>query len=390
VCEPPPSLVAASPDWSPATRLFIGWPSRPDVWRDDAAPARAALNAFARAAAAHVPVTVVADTRFRAYHMATDEFGDGEFAGGPGVSVLGVDMDDCWLRDTGPIYRFYRSATRGEVVEAVSYDFNAWGGVAEGCYSDFERDRGVGRALARAGELACMRPEHVLEGGSVSCDGRGTLVTTEECLLHGNRNKGVTKEMLESSFRSHLGVSTVIWLPFGVAGDDDTNGHVDNMCVFIGPGHVVLHWADAADDPEQHRRSSAALRILQSAQDADGNALTIHLVRAPQVPIIRSAQEANGVARNAAASANSAKRRPAGEKLAASYINFIFAGNTVLVPGFGASAADDERARREIEAAVQAAQRPFGRTFTAISIPAREFILSGGNMHCLTVSQPRG
>lgn len=384
-------VLAAAPDWAPMRCIFVGWPSRPDVWRDAATPSRTALSPLIRAASRYVSVVVVADSRYGGLAEVERRLDADGLSGVANVSVMGVDMDDCWLRDTGPIFRTRICRSSGaasvHVVEAVSFDFNAWGGEAGGCYSNYARDRGVGRSLARATGLTCIRSNLVLEGGSISCDGMGTLITTEECLLYGNRNKGVPKEALHAAFAETLGVSTVIWLPFGVGRDEDTNGHVDNMCVFAGPGHVVLHWADAADDEDQHRRSLAALQVLQSARDASGERLVIHRVHAPRVPILRTTKEANGVIAEESG-AVSAKQRGAGERLAASYVNFVFVGDAVLVPIFGACANDDERGLREVEDAIQCAQKQFGKRLTAIAVPAREFVLSGGGMHCMTVAQP--
>lgn len=382
-----PAARAAAADWAPAARLFVGVPARGDVWRCGGAPARHALRALVAAAAPAVPVALVADAAegdggggVLAAEEAEAAAAEARAAGGR-AAVVCVAMDDCWLRDTGPVYCRGRAG-----VEAVSFNFNAWGGAVDGCYSEFGRDRGVGRALASEGGVRCVRRELVLEGGSISCDGEGTLITTEECLLHGHRNAGVTKHALETEFRDVLGVTAVLWLPFGVARDSDTSGHVDNMCVFVGPGHVALHWAHAADDAEQHRRSAAALRVLESATDARGRALTVHLVHAPRVPVVRSADEAAGVAGGSCAAA---KPRRAGERLAASYVNFVFAGDAVLVPSFGVSASDDARALREVGAAVRLAHKHVGRRFEVAAVPAREFVLAGGGLHCMTVAEPR-
>jgi agmatine deiminase len=344
----------------------------------------------------HVNVVVVADGRRGAYAAAVKEFCREAEAGRPAVEVLSVDMDDCWLRDTGPVYTFCAPAGEGRggsSVVAVSFDFNSWGGAAGGCYSDYERDRRVGGALARFGGLECARPPLVLEGGSISCDGRGTLLTTEECLLRGNRNAGATRESLEAALRDAVGATRVIWLPDGVAGDDDTNGHVDNMCVFVASGRVILHWAEAADDAEQHARSAAALAVLETSTDADGMRIRVHKVHAPTVAVVRSAEEAGGVEAGGDGGGGGgdwvvAKARSAGEKLAASYINLVFAGDAVLTPAFGVCAADDERAVAEIQAAVAGTRTASGLPRKVIGVPSREIMLAGGGVHCLTVSEP--
>lgn len=401
-----PAAPCAVADWSPVRVLYIGWPSRPDVWRSGAGPARASLGLFARAAAAHVSVVVVADSRGNAFASAEAEFVGEALEGRPAIQVMAVDMDDCWLRDTGPIFCLRSAGVSGLgrregkggadrfdslAIVAVSFDFNAWGGSEGGCYSDFQRDKGVGRALARLGGLHCSQPSFVLEGGSISCDGLGTILTTDECLIDGNRNRGVDRATAEKVLAAEVGARKVIWLPFGAARDDDTNGHVDNMCVFLAPGHVLLHWADAMDDAEQHRRSALALKILQASVDARGEALRVHKVTAPKVAVVRSAEESAGVSDGGVLGGNvSAKARVAGERLAASYVNVVFAEDALLVPSFGVCDEDDARARSDIEIALASA-RSSGVAHslrTVVQVAAREFVLAGGGLHCLSTAEP--
>lgn len=129
----------------------------------------------------------------------------------------------------------------------------------------------------------------ILEGGSISFDGEGTLLTTEECLLNPNRNPNMTKAEIEAELKRGLGVEKVIWLPKGLFGDVDTNGHVDNFCVFARPGEVLLSWTDDEKDP-QYPISQEAFKLLEEATDAKGRHLKIHKLAIPS-DIIRTAEE---------------------------------------------------------------------------------------------------
>lgn len=319
------------------------------------------MVAFVLAAAPHVKCVVVASPASAASAASALA----------GVEVLSVEMDDCWVRDTGPVFCLQRGA-----VVAVCFDFNGWGG---GVYDRVASDRLVGGAIAAHAGVGLREGGIVLEGGSVSSDGTD-VVTTEECLLFGRRNDGMTRERAEDVIRARLGARRVLWLENGAVGDEETNGHVDNMCVFIARGHVVLLWADAGEsgDSEQHRRSAAAERVLLE------EGICVHRVHATE-SVVRTTEEAQGVEKG-----KGAKQRPAGERLAASYVNFVFADDVIFVPRFGVEGAD-ERALEEIREAVRiAAVDTGGVARKVIGVDAREFVLAGGGMHCLTLGVPAG
>ncbi len=119
-------------------------------------------------------------------------------------------------------------------------------------------------------------PDLILEPGSIHVDGEGTCLTTEECLL--KRNNNLSKQYVEMKLKQYLGVKKVIWLKRGLVGDTDTDGHVDNLCCFVSPGRVALHWVDDPLDP-QHARSVAALSLLEGAVDAQGRRISVCKVR---------------------------------------------------------------------------------------------------------------
>eukprot|EP00455_Lapot_gusevi_P020596 TRINITY_DN217_c0_g1_i2.p1 TRINITY_DN217_c0_g1~~TRINITY_DN217_c0_g1_i2.p1 ORF type:complete len:212 (+),score=76.87 TRINITY_DN217_c0_g1_i2:40-675(+) len=209
-----------------------------------------------------------------------------------------------------------------------------------------------------------------MEGGSIHVDGEGTLLTTEECLLNPNRNPNLSREQIEQYLKDYLAITKVIWLPNGLVGDEDTNGHVDNIACFARPGEVVLAWCDDPSNP-QHAISVRALEILQQATDAKGRSLTIHKLHIPR-PIVLGEEECKGLVAGD-------HQRVAGTVMAASYVNFYIANKAIIVPAFGDDIYDAQ--------AVQTLQRVFPH-HTIRSVQTRDIILGGGNIHCITQQQP--
>jgi agmatine deiminase len=215
------------------------------------------------------------------------------------------------------------------------------------------------------------RAPFILEGGAIHVDGQGTLLTTEECLLNPNRNPSLRRGQIESLLERYLGVREVIWLGRGVF-NDETDGHVDNLCCFVRPAEVVLTWSDDPEDP-QYDISRAAFEVLVHARDARGRRLKIHKLLQPG-PLHMTEAEAAGIERS-----GDCKPRLAGERLAASYVNFYLANRQVLMPLLDART---DRAARATLVGLFPRRKVVG-------VPAREILLGGGNIHCITQQQPR-
>lgn len=213
----------------------------------------------------------------------------------------------------------------------------------------------------------------ILEGGSISFDGEGTLLTTEECLLNPNRNPNMTKAEIEAELKRGLGVEKVIWLPKGLFGDVDTNGHVDNFCVFARPGEVLLSWTDDEKDP-QYPISQEAFKLLEEATDAKGRHLKIHKLAIPS-DIIRTAEEFGGLVQE-----EGTIEREENQRLPASYVNFYFANGAIISPCFGVK--EDAMAEKVFKEVFPERE--------VVMVPTREVILGGGNIHCITQQQPKG
>lgn len=334
------------------------WPERPSNWRLGAKPAQAAFAAVATAIATGEPVTVgVSRAQYiNARSMLPDA-----------VRVVEISSDDAWMRDVGPTFVVN---DQGQM-RGVDWIFNAWGGLTSGLYFPWEADDLVARKVLEIERCDRYRAPLVLEGGAIHVDGQGTLITTEECLLNPNRNPSLDKGQLEILLHEYLGVTSVIWLGKGVV-DDETSGHVDNLCCFVRPGEVALTWTNDRRDP-QYEVSRDAYERLQSARDAKGRKLKIHKLPMPG-PLYRTAEESQGVD---AVDAGFPTRR-AGERLAASYVNFYIANSTIVMPLLDPKT--DRVAARTLQSLF-----PDRRV---IGVQAREILLGGGNIHCITQQVP--
>jgi agmatine deiminase len=341
----------------PHDGCWMAWPERPDNWRLGAGPAQEAFAAVAEAIAVAEPVTMaVSDAQFERCRAALS----------PAVRVVEASTDDAWLRDTGPTFVVDGGGRR----RGVDWRFNAWGGREGGLYASWERDDRLAAKVLEVEGLDRYRAPLVLEGGSIHVDGEGTVLTTEECLLNPNRNPELSRGQVERALCEYLGAEKVVWLGRGVY-EDETDGHVDNLACFARPGVVLLTWSEDAADPQQ-AISGDALARLEAAVDARGRRFEVMRIPSPG-PLTTSAEEAAGVE-----AAPGTRPRRAGDRLAASYVNFYLANSRLIMPLL------DER--RDDEAA-----EILGRCFPdreVVGVPAREILLGGGNVHCVTQQVP--
>lgn len=286
------------------------------------------------------------------------------------TELLTLPQNDAWARDTLPTF-----VKNGSMVRGVCWRFNAWGGSFDGLYTDYAEDDALAEAFCRE---MWMYPyvlrDFVLEGGSVHTDGAGTLLVTESCLLSPGRNPHLSKEQIGQVLCEQLGAEKVLWLPRGIWGDE-TNEHVDNVCAFLRPGEVVLAWTDEKNDP-QYALSAADLDYLHSVTDAKGRALTVHKLPIPAHPVCITQHDLDGFT-----FAPGEDVREVGERLAASYVNFYFTNHSILLPQFGGENA-------ESDALAVSLMQEWCPNRRVIPIPARELIVGGGNIHCLTQQLP--
>lgn len=282
------------------------------------------------------------------------------------VRVIEMESDDSWARDVAPTF-----ITNGKTIRGIDWGFNAWGGLVDGLYFPWDKDNKMARKLCDMLDVDSYdKRNFILEGGSIHTDGEGTLITTEACLLSRGRNPDMTKEEIEETLKNTLGIKKVIWLKSGIY-NDETNEHIDNICAFTSPGEVVLAWTDDKNDA-QYEMSKSCLDILENSTDAKGRKIRVHKLPLPK-PVMISEKECEGLD-----DMNGEPTRTPNERLAASYVNFYISNSHIVCPQFG----DDNDKQ-----ALEILQKLFP-TREVVGIYARDILIGGGNIHCITQQIP--
>lgn len=335
------------------------WPMRTDNWRNGAKPAQLVFANLANKIQAYEQVFVgVSSSQYEnARYMLADD-----------IRVIELANDDSWVRDNGPTFITNDQGS----IRAINWGFNAWGGLVDGLYYPWNQDELVASKFCEVlGVKYYDFEEFILEGGSIHVDGEGTLITTKACLLSEGRNPHLSQKQIENVLKDALAIEKVIWLDNGIY-LDETNEHVDNIIHFVAPAEVVLSWTDDESDP-QYNLSKRALEVLESTLDAKGRKIKVHKLMLPK-PVLITKSESEGVD-----SIKGTLPRNENDRLAASYANFYIANHAVFVPQFG-----DENDEKAIEL--------LGAIFKnrkIVPISAREILLGGGNIHCITQQVPK-
>jgi agmatine deiminase len=324
-------------EWERHEGTAMCWPVRDDMWGEQFANAEAAYAEVANAIARFEPVTMIAPRRAgeRASAMC-----------GSGVEVVEIPIDDSWFRDSGPIYVIDDDGAR----VATDWRFNSWGNK----FLPYDNDAAVAALFAERSGHPVRSIDMVFEGGSLTGDGDGTLVTTTQCLLHPNRNPSMTKVEIEAQLNAELGVEAVVWLPYGLALDDDTDGHVDNVAAFAAPGHLVVQGC-ANEAEADWLRLDVDQRVARGAIDARGRALEVTVV-----PVLPFAEVE-------------------GERVVVPYLNYYVGNGFVIVPTCGHEADDDMIA---VIGGLYPGRETFGLDVGAV------LAHGGGGIHCITQQQP--
>lgn len=326
-------------EWAPQEAIWTAWPADAGEWNDDLASPRGDVAALVQTLGEHGRVRVLvngaeAETSARA-------------ALGASVEIIPARYGDIWLRDTGPIFA---ATHKGPV--ALRFATNSWGGKY-----DLPDDATIGDDIANIAGKPIKRFGFVLEGGAIDQDGEGTILTTRQTLLNPNRN-GWTKEQAETALREAFGMRKVIWIDEGLA-NDHTDGHIDNIARFVGPGRVVCQAPAGVDDPNAETLNAIA-RTLEAATDADGRNLDV--IRIPGVGLYHNTL---------------------GEVSPASHMNFIIGNGVVVVPVYGTTTQD---------AALGALADVFSDR-RVVGVASRGLIgcglAGGGSFHCITQQEPR-
>ena len=317
-------------EWALHERTIMGWPCRRELWGDQLGHAKADYTATANAVAAFEPLTMVCATAQDAAEARAALTGD--------VEVVELAIDDSWLRDSGPIFVLDDDGRRA----GVHFGFNSWGEK----FTPYDADAAVGGLLIdRLGDRRYDAP-FVLEGGSVAVDGEGTLLTTEQCLLHRNRNPTMTREEIEQGLRDFLGAEHVVWLGQGLAEDKDTDGHVDLVAAFTRPGEVLLQ-STPPGTPSSERMADNRSRLVAAG---------LEVIDFPILPTLEIG----------------------GEEVAVGHLNFYLCNGAAIVPVAGA--ASDAEALERIGAAYPDRE--------VLGVPGGVIAFGGGGPHCITQQVP--
>ncbi|WP_268585960.1 agmatine deiminase [Priestia endophytica] len=334
------------------------WPVRTDTWRNGAKPAQQVFAKVVSSIAEFEPVTV---------GVNAEQYENARAMLPHHVRVVEISSNDAWMRDIGPTF----VKNEEGVVRGINWGFNAWGGLQGGLYFPWDLDLMVKKKVLEIENKDCYEcTEFILEGGSITVDGEGTLITTEQCLLNKNRNPHLSKSEIEDKLKEYLNIEKVIWLKDGLIGDE-TDGHVDDLAFFVRPGEVAIGWTEDVNHPQYHVHQEA-YEILKEATDAKGRSLTIHKIELPNELILSKEASEN------IDFASSSYKREEGMPFVATYINCYLCNGAVIVPSFDDPS--DDKARKKFEEIYPDRK--------VILIDTRELPIAGGNIHCITQQQP--
>ena len=332
-------------EWEPHLATYLVWPHNRDTWPGKFEVIPPIYARMAAGIAGFEPVRI----------MVRDDRESDEvravlaplLSSASRVEIVAVPTNDSWVRDHGPIF-VNRIDGDGPNQIALDWKFNSWGEK----YGAFDLDDAVPRRLAERYGFEVVEPRLVLEGGSIDPNGAGSLLTTESCLLNPNRNPDLSRAEIEDYLRTYLGVSNVLWLGDGIAGDD-TDGHVDDLARFVARDTIVTV---VEDDPADvnYRALADNLRRLRAMRDQDGLPFKIETLPMPGAIYYENT------------------------RLPASYANFYIANGGVVMPSF-------DCATDSIAAATLARLFPGRRV---VGIPSTDLVWGLGAIHCLTQQHP--
>lgn len=321
-------------EWVPHLRSWMMWPSREIVWDDMQATCENYVD-VAHAIREFEPLSMLvrAEDEAKARSML-----------GSDIDILVSPIDDSWARDAGPCFLTNDKGGRA----GVSFRFNAWGQK----YAPYDGDDAAAEAILNAAGVPMYRSNMVAEGGGISVDGEGTILTTESCFPNANRNPGWGRDKVEAELKEMLGGDKVIWLPGNVL-ETETDGHVDGIATFVAPG-VVLIEGEGPNDHEFHEINIANIAAMEEQTDAKGQ--PIRLVKIPD-----------------AMDADSDHRL-----FCRSYVNAYVCNGGVVMPKYDI---------REDGLVAEIFQDLFpDRRISQVAIPS--IAIGGGGIHCITQQEP--
>ena len=379
-------------EFAPQERVWMGWPHRTDTWAHGAKPAQKQYAAIARAIAEFTPVTMCANEADFANCLAVFEDDDN-------VTVIEMTTNDAWFRDTGATFVTDGAGNK----RACDWHFNAYGGLIDGLYFPWDADDQIAAKMAQLTGCVRYRPDDmILEGGSITVDGEGTVIVTDQCLLSPGRTASAVlaeeedeetiwpkyakqfepwseglRAYMDEHLKAYLGVEKVIWVREGID-PEETNGHIDDVATFIAPGVVAVIWTDDPDYPF-YRQCHEAYDTLAAATDAQGRQLKVYKLPMPVEPLYMDQASCDTIDVD-----ENAEPRVADEPLIASYMNYLVTNGGVIVPQYG-----DVNDQLAVDTLQQIYDEVWGEgAYKCVGVQSEQVVFGGGNIHCITQQEP--
>ena len=344
-------------EFQPQQSTYMIWPERQDNWRNGGKPAQKAFTELAKIISKFQPITMLVNE---------DQYLNAKEKLSGFARVVEMSSNDAWAKDVLPIY-----VNRDHEVRAVDFEFNAWGGLIDGLYFPWDYDDQLGEKVADLERIDYYSEKTILEGCSIITDGEGTIITTEDVLLAEDRNQNASKKFMETVLREYLGAKKIIWLKHGYF-LDETGGDIDNMVNFVKPGEVVLTWTDDSSDP-LYDACHEALQVLEESTDARDRHLKIHKLPIPAIQTLTK-EESEGIDL-----AKGLIPRDVGQRLTASYVNYITINNAIIYPLFNDP--QDQKTQKILEQLFPDRK--------IIGFPVREVLIGGGGLHTIVNNIPK-
>ena len=323
-------------EWEPQQALLLSFPHKNSDWADDLNKALSPFVKIALAAAYSQRVIIICDNKEKIADM---------FCSTNNMEFVEIPTNDTWIRDYG-----YITIEEDGVTKLLDFDFNAWGGKFEYALDNALNGMLYNRGLM--GEVPLEAIGFTLEGGSIESDGAGTILTTTECLCNANRNGGLTKMQIEAKLKEYLGAKRVLWLDHGFLIGDDTDSHIDTLARFVAKDTIM--YVKCNNESDEHYEALKAMEAqLQSFRQETGE--PYKLIALPM---------------------SDPKFDGEGNRLPATYANFLITNGTILYPTY------KERVK---DRAVGEIFKEFFPDKEIIGIDCMKLIEQGGSLHCSTM-----
>jgi agmatine deiminase len=319
-------------EWHHDKTIWLAWPWDNSLWGEDLGPAQDEFLALVLALTKEQLVIL-----FR--NQADLDHASTRFNKRPGLSLIVCAYADIWLRDTLPIALKDQAGQTAAIIPT----FNGWGNKYL-----FAADHDLSSRVAHLWSVPTIRSSVIFEGGAIECDGQGTLLTTEQCLLNKNRNPHLDKQAIEQEFLRLFGAQKVIWLKEGLK-NDHTDGHVDTIARFIAPNKIAVMVPKENHDPNY----DVLMAIKnQLAAETDAMGRRFELLEVPSPAAVKNRD---------------------GKLMPASFLNFIMGDHTLVTPTYG-TIYDDEAVSIFKQAV----------TLSVIGLSAKAILTGGGGFHCVS------